>query len=141
MYWKIRSILQRLQITFRSLRILFHAANRAKEISGKGCIARFYEILVLRFSRGKSDPEEYYYYGLYNDKEYSLSGKKKFIGLGVGAEINDLLNFEEWRAVANDKLVLYSILQGIGLPSPEMYAVYRYPSGFFGAVPCLTDAD
>lgn len=141
MYWKIRSILQRLQITFRSLRILFHGANRAKVISGKGYLAQFYEILVLRFSRGKLDPEEYYYHGLYNDKDYSLSDKKKFIGLRAGAEINDLLNFEEWRAVANDKLVLYSILQGLGLPSPQVYAVYRHPSRFFGAVPCLTDAD
>ena len=90
---------------------------------------------------GKLDPDEYYYYGLHDDERYSLSDKKRFIGLRAGIEINDLLNHREWRGVANDKLVLYSILQGIGLPSPEIYAIYRPLSGFFSAVPSLTNTD
>src|SRR3990167_4605788 len=133
-YWKIRSLLQIFQVCI-------YAANMAKEISGKGYTAQLYEILVLRFSCGKLDPDEYYYYGLHDDERYSLSDKKRFIGQKAISRINDLLNHREWRGVANDKLIFYSIMQGAGLPSPEIYAVYRPMSRFFSAVPSLTNTD
>lgn len=115
-YWKIRSLLQ-------IFLVCIYAANKAKKISDKRYTAQLYEILVLRFSRGKLGPDEYYYYGLHDDERYSLSDKKQFLGQRVVKKINDRLNHKEWRAVANDKLVLYSILQRVGLSSPEIYAV------------------
>lgn len=133
-YWKIRSLLQ-------IFLVCIYAANKAKKISGKRYTAQLYEILVLRFSRGKLDPDEYYYYGLHDDERYSLSDKKQFIGQRVVEKINDRLNHKEWRAVANDKLVLYSILQGVGLSSPEIYAVYRPASRFFSDIPSLSAPD
>lgn len=133
-YWNIRSLLQRFQACI-------YAASKAKEITGKGYTAQLYEILVLRFSCGKLDPDEYYYYGLHDDGRYSLGDKKQFIGQKAVSRINDLLNHKEWRAVANDKLIFYSIMQGAGLPSPEIYAVYRTTFRFFSAVPPLTDTD
>lgn len=133
-YWKLQSKLHRFQA-------LIHVAKLAKKISGKQYISQLYEILVLRFSRGELDPSEYYYYRLHDDVTYSLSDKKQFIGQRAGEKINDGLNDKEWRAIANDKLILYSILRGVGLPLPEIYAVYRPTFRFFSAILSLTNTD
>lgn len=121
--------------------VLNRTAQSARRISGKGYAAQLYEILALRFSRGMLDPQEYYFYGLYDDRRYSWSDKKQFMGQRAVENINGLMNAGEWRAVANDKLILHSILKGVGLPTPELFAVYRPGVGSLGAVPSFSDTE
>lgn len=132
MYWYLRSVINRFYL-------LSSKAHRARQVSGKGYAAQLYEILALRFSRGMLDSQEYYFYGLYDDRHYSWSDKKRFIGQREGERINGFLNYGEWRAVANDKLILHSILKGLGLPSPELFAVYRPGVRTFGLVTSFSD--
>ena len=114
-----------LKFFLHRLRLLNSNIRRVKNISGKGYISQIYEILVLRFSKGKLEPKEYYYFGLYEDDRYSIRGKKAFFGLRVNMSINELSNSKQWRVIADDKLIFHYVPKGLDLPSPRIYAVYR----------------
>jgi hypothetical protein len=120
---------------------LFNAnIRRVKNKTGKGYITQIYEILVLRFSKGKLEPREYYYFGLYNDR-FSMREKKTFLGLRVNTSINDISNSKEWRVIADDKLIFHYVTKGLDLPSPRVYAVYREEPRTVGDIPLLSNPE
>ena len=107
---------------------------------GKRLSSQLSEIAKLSFGNGKLKPEEYYYYGLYDDREYSFSAKARFIGKRAQDKIHRRCNDLGWWGVAHDKMIFYPLLAGLGFAVPEVYAVY-HGSRSFGSVPTLRTAD
>ena len=94
------------------------------------------EIWQLRYGPGRLRPDEYYYYGLYDDRRFACAEKERFLGRTVQDQIIRQCNAAEWWFVAHDKLVCYGLLAGLGLPVPETRALY-HGAGRFAAVPAF----
>jgi hypothetical protein len=104
---------------------------------GKGILSQLWEIANLHFAHGKLSVAEYYQYGLYDDRLFSSSAKREFLGGQLAGKLYRHLNNRFWRAIATDKLVCYAILQGLELPLPQPYAIFHPNGRFFGSVPCF----
>ena len=108
----------------------------ARKEYGKSLFSQISEIAKLAFSRHKIQPVEYYYFRLYDDDRFSFSDKRAFIGKNAQCKISFQCTAVDWVAIAHDKLMLTAALEGLGLPTPKIYAIYH---GFrtFGAAPAL----
>jgi hypothetical protein len=106
---------------------------------GKKLSAQISEIAKLSLGAGKLHPEEYYYYGLYDDSRFTFEAKRQFAGKRAQNRIHTNSTDWTWGAVAHDKLAFYGLLAGLGFPIPRIYALYH---GYrtFGAVPALNTA-
>jgi glutathione synthase/RimK-type ligase-like ATP-grasp enzyme len=105
---------------------------------GKGAWAQIRDIWRLRFGPGKLRPDEYYAFGLYDDRRFSFEDKLRFLGRAVQERLIRQCNPPHWWLLAHDKLVFYALLQGLGLPVPATRAVY-HPSRRFGTAMALAD--
>jgi hypothetical protein len=101
---------------------------------GKSAGAQVREIWRLYFGPGKLRPDEYYYYGLYDDRRHSAAAKLQFLGRATQNRIYLACNASEWWFIAHDKLVFYALLAGQGLPVPQTRAVYHACRRFGTAV-------
>jgi hypothetical protein len=100
----------------------------AREL-GKNASAQAREIWRLRLGPGKLRPDEYYYYGLYDDRRFTFADKLRFLGRATQERILRSCSAADWWLVAHDKLVYYAMLAGQGLPVPETRAVYHHSRG------------
>ncbi len=83
---------------------------------------------------------EYYYFRLYDDARFSFSDKRSFVGRNAQNKIFFQCNAVDWLAVAHDKLMFAAALEGLALPTPEIYAIYHgFPT--FGTAPALRCRD
>jgi Sugar-transfer associated ATP-grasp len=105
---------------------------------GKSPWSQAREIWRLRYGPGKLRPDEYYYYGLYDDRRFSFADKARFLGRSTQDRIYRQCNAAEWWFIAHDKLVFYGLLAGLGLPVPQTRALYQ-GEGRFAAVPVFAD--
>lgn len=112
----------------------------AREDSGKTLLAQFAEIVALRRGIGKLDADEYYQYGLYDDRRFTWADKTTFFGRLLENGLIPILREEWWIGLAHDKLIAAAFLRGLGLPTPEIFAVY-HPWRTFGDVPTLATRD
>jgi glutathione synthase/RimK-type ligase-like ATP-grasp enzyme len=110
----------------------------AARAHGKSPGAQVMDIWRLRFGPGKLTPDEYYAFGLYDDRRFSFADKQRFLGRAVQTRIIRRCNALEWWLLAHDKLVFYALLAGLGLPVPATRAVY-HRSRRFGAASLLAD--
>ncbi len=108
----------------------------AKRESGKSLLAQTLEIAALRSGIGKLEPDEYYNYGLYDDRRFTRREKARFLGRRLETELVHTLGVLRWSAVANDKLVSHALLEQCGLPTPSVLAVF-HPLRAYGPAPCL----
>jgi hypothetical protein len=97
------------------------------------------DIWRLRFGPGKLQPDEYYAFGLYDDRRFSFADKQRFLGRTVQDRVIRQCNAAPWWLLAHDKLVFYALLQGLGLPVPATRAIY-HPTRRFGTAATLADA-
>jgi Sugar-transfer associated ATP-grasp len=97
----------------------------AASAHGKSPGAQVMDIWRLRFGPGKLRPDEYYAYGLYDDRRFGLADKLRFLGRAIQDRIIRRCNAPEWWLLAHDKLVFYALLAGLGLPVPATRAVYH----------------
>jgi len=134
-------ILSRMKAKQRQVEQWLGLARSVRQVKGKGVLSQLLEIAKLRSAAGKLSISEYYNYGLYDDHCFSPSGKREFIGAKLSAKLYGQLNHRFWRAIATDKLILYSMLQSLGLPFPRLYAIYQSNRRFCGTVPCFTEKD
>ena len=110
-------------------------ARRVSSECGKGMLAQFLELAILRFSRNQVGAQEYYEFEAFDDKKYSLREKRQFVGWRMEGEYAGRLNARAWDVVTTDKLVAYAIFRGLGLPYPRILAVYQpYGRTFPGAI-------
>ena len=100
---------------------------------GKSPLAQVMEIWRLRFGPGKLRPDEYYAFGLYDDRRFAFEDKLRFLGRATQLGICRACNALEWWLLAHDKLVFYALLKGHGLPAPETRAIYHHSRGLDGA--------
>ncbi len=97
----------------------------AASAHGKSPGAQVMEIWRLRFGPGKLRPDEYYAYGLYDDRRFSFADKLRFVGRALQERTIRRCNALPWWLLAHDKLVFYALLAGHGLPVPATRAVYH----------------
>ena len=111
----------------------------AKETLGKSYFAVVREIFQLTRGIGKLEPQEYLFYRLYDDA-LSADQKAAFLGRQAMKELDVRFLKNAWTHIAADKLVLYALLTGLGLPVPRTFAVY-HPFRGFGDVACPRTAE
>ena len=119
---------------------LARRALRVREETGKPILSQLTDVLRLRFSRTAIGPSEYFDYHLYRD-ELASSNIREYVGWRASFELDRALNLDTWRACANDKLLCYTLLRGLGLPYPETCAVYSRTKRRFLDSRSLTDLD
>src|SRR4030095_8186252 len=84
--------------------------NAARDC-GKSILAQLVEMAILGVATGKLTPKDYFFYALYDDRKYSLSEKKRFVGQAAQIAMNRICNDEEWREVAKDKAAFAQFFQ------------------------------
>ena len=115
---------------------LVRTALVVRRRTGKSLASQMREIAALWWGPGRLRPYQYYAHRLYDDRRYSMAEKREFVGW-KGMVLTRTLNDPEWLAVCDDKLMTYTLLRGLCLPHPEIYAVYHPGGRTFGRVPCL----
>ena len=106
----------------------------ATSTHGKSPWAQLCDLWRLRFGPGKLRPEEYYAFGLYDDRRFTRADKRQFLGRAVQDRIIRQCNAQGWWLLAHDKLIFYALLAGQGLPAPATRAVYHARRGLGAAV-------
>jgi hypothetical protein len=118
---------------------LGYSLHTAMTRHGKSPFSQVREIWRLRYGPGKLRPDEYYYYGLYDDRRFSFADKTRFLGRSTQYRIISQCNAaREWWFIAHDKLVCYGLLAGLGLPVPQTRALY-HGGARFAAVPAFAE--
>lgn len=114
---------------------LIKTALIVRDRTGKSLSSQAREIAALARGPGRLHPFDYYAYELFDDARYSFAEKAEF----VSWHWNDLkrLNNEQWVALCDDKLISYTLFRGLGLPFPELYAVYHPRGRAAGSTPVL----
>jgi len=84
-------------------------------------------IEMMRLGRGsnKLTAHEYISFQLYDDRKYSSSDKRRFLGRRAVNEIYNRIISPFYCGMAQDKLLTNALLQSYGLPVPKTYAVYH----------------
>jgi hypothetical protein len=122
--------------TIKSAPRIWKAALIVRDRTGKPIIDQMREIARLWLGSSRLPPSHYYAYELYDDSRYTFAEKKEFVGWGWQV-LGRRLNNPEWTAICDDKLMCYGLFRGLGLPHPEIYAVYHPNGRTFGPVPSL----
>lgn len=111
---------------------------QAAHSSGRSVAALLLEALLLRFSEGRVGLSEYLDYRLHRPA-LSWAQKLQFGGWRLQKVLEELLVDEQSRFLSLDKLSMYALMQGLGLPVPQLRAVYGAQRTH--GVPALTDAE
>lgn len=120
------------------------AARHVRERTGKSIAAQAREIRELHRGPGRVRAFDYYAYGLYDDRVYSPAARADFVGWTYEECLSRLwsVNDPAWSGLCDDKLISYALFRGLGLPFPEVLAVFSPAGRRFGSVPSLrTDAE
>lgn len=117
-------------------RELFRAAAQARGKSGKSLMAQLADIARLRLSRHSIQASEYYDLGLFDVPRQDQAAYVSFWAKDRVYRIQD----RQWLAVGNDKLLTYTVLEGLGLPYPRVVAVC-HPSRYHPRARLLRTAD
>jgi hypothetical protein len=83
------------------------------------------DIVRVAFGRGKLKPEEFFFFRLFEGGR-TPEQLSEFVGRRTEVRTNFACNYDRrWFAIAEDKLLYQSTLGGMGLPVPELVAVYH----------------
>lgn len=96
--------------------------------SGRSRMSILLEMVRLKTGLGRLTSGEYADFRLYLD-DLSWHRKKQFCGLRAWLVLEDILVDDFSRLLSVDKLTMYIYLKGIGLPIPELLAVYDRATG------------
>ncbi len=114
-------------------------ARHVKHATGKPVLQQLSEIARLRLGDGKVMPDEYFGFGLFDDRLHDAEAKRRFIGQWAKDGVYRV-NEGGWRATGDDKLVSYLVLAGLGAPHPKVRAIY-HPTRDFPTTLLRTPAD
>ena len=106
----------------------------------RGYMGQVYDLLRLYVAPQRLSPIEYYYYHLYDQKRYTEAERRAFIGHIGRRKIATFLNHPRSVILADDKLVSYTFLKGLGFPVPRILALF-HPNRTHGEVPALRTPD
>ena len=111
------------------------AGVRKARKAGKTVSSMLMEIAKLRFGHGKLKPDEYFMYQLYDDTRFNAETRKTFISDSYKSF------FSPWRVIGDDKPLMTSLLDGMGLPVPETQATYHQFRTFGKTIPLRNQQD
>ena len=114
-------------------------ARAVRQRTKKSMLAQACEIIQLRAASGQLGASSYYDFGLFDDGSLSKQQKREFIDERIKKRLYSALTSIRWRALADDKLVFYSFIRGVGLPYPRLYGIYHSGGRFFEGVPCFSN--
>ena len=103
-------------------------ASAAKRVGGKPYFQQLTDLLGLATGRQRLGASEYYELGVFDDGAYSPQQKSDCVGWRASSHIDKQLNNDFWRAMANDKVMNYALLQHYGFAIPQTIATYS-PQG------------
>lgn len=109
----------------------------AQKAAGKNFAAQVGDIFRLTRSDGKLQAQDYYTYGLYDDRAHSFADKRRFLSDRIHYKIIQRCCDPHWWAAADDKFLAYTLLEGCGAPTPDTRAIYCNSPRNFGLVPTL----
>jgi hypothetical protein len=97
--------------------------QRAREhvASGRTLLS---EIARLAVGPGRLKPQEYFYYRLF-EQNLTVEQKREFIGKREQPWIHLACNERSWTGVCHDKLLFYTLMAGLGFPTPRLLALYH----------------
>lgn len=106
---------------------------------GRGYLSQVAD--MIRYNRGhqRINPIEYYLYHLYDRERHDAATRAQFIGHAGRRRIVRALNDAKAAILADDKLVTYGYLTGLGFPTPPLRALY-HATRSHGALRRLCDA-
>lgn len=105
--------------------------NAVKAEYGKSKRSQIREMIALRRGPGRLAPDEYYQYGLYDDRRFDMAQKREFFGRQMERDLCKVLDSASWSAIAHDKLMSYATFRALGLPYPKIQGVF-HPSRWYG---------
>jgi hypothetical protein len=129
----------KLQMLRRHIADTIRKSLAARRITGKPVLSQLTEMLKLHFAEGKIKPAEYFFYELYNDQLFSFAAKRDFVGDRGNEKLHASFNDPQWRAMATDKILFYTLMHGLGVRIPKLYAVYSPARRVLNGVPCITE--
>ena len=110
---------------------------RAALASGRRATGIAAEVLALRRGPGKLTPQEYFYYRLW-DAPQEGANKRRFVGKIAQHPMHVAAGAREWFAASADKILFQSIMDGVGLRTPELIAATQ-AGRFLPDAPIITD--
>jgi hypothetical protein len=116
------------------------AMRNAARDYGKSVASQLVEMALLAAATGKLTPKDYYFYGLYNDRKYSLRDKKRFVGQAAQIAMNWICNDGQWREVAKDKITFAQYFEDRGFPVARIVAAY-HPNRMLERIAPLRNAE
>lgn len=113
---------------------------QVKRRHGRGYAAQVAD--MVRYNRGaqRLQPVEYYLYRLYERDRFTEEQRRAFIGHTGRRRIVRALNDVHAVILANDKLVTYGYLKGMGFPIAELRVLF-HPTRGHGDLTVLRDAE
>jgi hypothetical protein len=121
----------------------FDIATSLKQVRdelGKSYFSVVREMFALSRGTGNLNPQEYFYYRLYDDERYSWEEKTAFLGKQASLVLDANYLKNAWTHVTADKLVLSALLSGYGFRVPDTFALY-HPFRESGGAAGLRDAE
>ena len=110
---------------------------RAALASGRRATGIAAEVLALRRGPGKLTPQEYFYYRLW-DAPQEGANKRRFVGKIAQHPMHVAAGAREWFAASADKILFQSIMDGVGLRTPELTAITQ-AGRYLPTTPTITD--
>ena len=98
--------------------------SAASKQSGRSVGSLFLELIKLRFATGRLGASEYLDFRLHMN-ELTFDQKRAFGGYRAETILEDILIDDYARFLSLDKITMYTLLEGYGLPIPIIRAVYR----------------
>lgn len=97
---------------------------QSAKLSGRPLISILAEALKLRLSPNQLGLSEYIDFQLYHD-DLAYSEKLTFGGVRAQSILEEILIDDYSRILSLDKVTMYALMRGHGLPIPELRATYR----------------
>lgn len=120
-----------------SKKYLLDQARQVRTRTGKSLLKQAIEIVRLRLGPGKLYPSEYYELRVFDDSRFPGLSKEEVLSTRLEGSVTAALNSSTWDMIEEDKLMTYSVLSGMSLPIPKIYAVYHHRGRHYGGVPTL----
>lgn len=112
--------------------------TEARRRHGRGYLGQVLDLIRYNRGRQRLSPLEYYVYRLYERDRFTEDERRAFIGHAGRRRIVRALNDAHAAVLADDKLVTYGYLTGLGYPIAPLHAAY-HRTRTHGTLPVLRD--
>jgi hypothetical protein len=122
------------------MRALIGKLTLARQAGGKTVAKQLFEAVHLRLAKSPIGVSEYLDYGIWHSS-VTPERRSEFIGWRTSAELDRLLNNNQSRVLANDKLITHMVMSSGSLPCPQPLATFTVGGRSIGNEIQLTTQD